>query len=106
MIYEDQPFHYEWLLKQIAAYDEILSASGVSPGAVVAIKGDYTPYVVAALLALIDRAAICVPLSPSVAAQHSEFQEIAEVQLAVTPDAGGLGEVKPLRGAPSNELTR
>jgi long-chain acyl-CoA synthetase len=106
MISDDQPFRYEWLLGQIALCDRKLSEAGIKSGTVVAIKGDYTPHVIAALLALVDRGAICVPLSPSVDLQESEFCDIAEVQVSVTPDSTGVGRVERYDRVPCNELTR
>ena len=106
MISDDEPFRYEWLLGHIAVCERALSEAGITPGTVVAIRGDYTPYVVAALLALVDRGAICVPLSPSVGVQESEFCHIAEVQISVSPDSTGIGRVERYSRVPSNELTR
>lgn len=106
MIWEDEPVRYDWLLKEIAIWDGRLTENEVTPGTVAALRGDYTPRVIAALLALIDRGAICVPLSPALAAQEPEFQEIAEVQVAITPDRTDSPAFERFNRNPSNELTR
>jgi acyl-coenzyme A synthetase/AMP-(fatty) acid ligase len=105
MIHEGRTFSYAWLLEEIAAWDKSWNANGVASGTVVALRGDYTPRAIAALLSLIDLGAIVVPLSPSVAAQEAEFLEIAEVQVAVMPNAQGATRFESFSRRPSNELT-
>jgi long-chain acyl-CoA synthetase len=106
MICEDQPFAYEWLLRRVDQWNRWLIENDVGPGTVVALKGDYTPHVVAAFLALVDAGAICVPLSPSVAAQEAEFQDIAEVQVCITPGEEIPGDIQRFSRTPANQLTR
>ncbi len=84
MIWQDRPFSYSWLLDAVRRCSREFHQHGVQEGAVTALRGDYSPEIVAALLALIDRRAIVVPLSPAVAAQEAEFLEIAEAQCVVS----------------------
>lgn len=79
----------------------------LSPGAIVALQGDFSPQMVAALLALIEHSAVIVPLSPSAGPQQQEFMGIAEVQVAIRPALDGLHDVQKFGGRePENELTR
>jgi acyl-coenzyme A synthetase/AMP-(fatty) acid ligase len=61
--------------------DEIGRAplSPVQPGDVVAVVGDFRPDCIAQLIALIERRAIIVPLSPDTRPQHAYFFEQAGV---------------------------
>ncbi len=67
---------------------------GPPPGAVVALEADFHPEAVAAMLALIERAAILVPLTSTVEASKPRFRQIAEVEWIVQP-AGNEMEVRP-----------
>jgi len=78
MVHNDRPVSYAWLLENVRQSLAHLDEQGVTAGAVAALRGDYSPQIVAALLALVDRGAIVVPLSP--AAHEASFLEIAEVQ--------------------------
>jgi acyl-CoA synthetase (AMP-forming)/AMP-acid ligase II len=91
MIHEDRPVSYSWLLENVRQCSAQLDEHGLTVGTIAALRGDYSPKIVAALLALVDRGAIVVPLSPAAAAQEASFLDIAEVQavLSYPPDAGG-----------------
>src|SRR5579885_1923750 len=106
LVSNDQPFTYEWLLEIISQWRACFIQMGLSPGAIVALQGDFSPQMVAALLALIDHSAVIVPLSPSVGPQQQEFMEIAEVQMAIRPSLDGLHEVKRFEREPENDLSR
>ena len=84
MIWQNRSFCYSWLLDAVRRYSREFDRDGIQQGAVTALRGDYSPDIVAALLALIDRRAIIVPLSPAVTTQEPEFLEIAEVQCIVS----------------------
>jgi acyl-CoA synthetase (AMP-forming)/AMP-acid ligase II len=90
MIHEDRPVSYSWLLDNVRQCSAQLDEHGLKAGTIAALRGDYSPKIVAALLALVDRGAIVVPLSPAAAAQEAEFLDIAEVQVvwSFPPDAG------------------
>lgn len=78
MIWRDQPYTYEWLEA------ERRKPLDVPPHAVVSLEADFSPSAVALLLALIDREAIVVPLTPGL--HREEFRQIAEVELIVDAD--------------------
>ena len=105
IIWRDQPVIYGVLLDMVSFWQKQLDASGVNPGQVVALEGDYSPQTVALLLALIDRATIAVPLTQSVEAHRVEFMDIAEVQVAVTFDAADEWQIEHRHVAVTNLLT-
>jgi len=80
VIFHDRPYAYAWLLQQVDEWKRELDSRGVLTGSVVAIEGDYSPRVIALLLALVDRGCIVVPLTSTVEALKPRFMEIAEVQ--------------------------
>ncbi|MEM5776481.1 MAG: AMP-binding protein, partial [Anaerolineaceae bacterium] len=80
MIWREESFSYGWLLEKIHEWKQVLTQEEVAPGTVVALEGDYSPRVVALLLALIDQACIIVPLTNTVESRKPRFKEVAEVQ--------------------------
>ncbi|HZJ16329.1 MAG TPA: long-chain fatty acid--CoA ligase [Chthoniobacteraceae bacterium] len=107
MVWHDRLFSYGWLLERVECWHQRFAAENLGSNAVVALEGDYSPEVVAALLALIDTKAVVVPLTASVSAHREEFLEIAEVQFVISflEDPEGhlvrRTDVKPVK-----ELTR
>lgn len=72
---------------------------GVGPGDVVALIGDFEPASISALLQLIERRAIVVPLTVETRADHEYFFDVAHVDVVI--EAGQLrrrehGRVHPL----------
>lgn len=106
MFWRDQPFSYGWLLGRVQHWRTRLEAAAIMPGAVVALEGDYSPEVVALLLALIERGAILVPLTASVEAHKEEFKQIAEAQVVISFDDGENGAISRREIAVTNDLTR
>ena len=105
MLGDGATYSYRWLADQIQVWESRLEMECCAAGTVVALRGDYTPHCIAALLALIRRGAIIVPLSPSVDAQAAEFMDIAEVQLVVTPDTTPSNAIERTDRTPSNVLS-
>ena len=83
IVWHDNPSTYHDLLTRIQTWHNVLDQHDIGPGQVVTIEGDYSPNAVSLLFALIERNAIVVPLTQSVAAQREEFLAIAEVQVVV-----------------------
>lgn len=106
MIHEDRPVSYSRLLENVRQCSAQLDEHGLKAGTIAAVRGDYSPQIVAALLALVDRGAIVVPLSPAAAAQEAEFLDIAEVQAvwSFPPDAGGTSMLEKRAVTPSHPL--
>ena len=83
IVWHDQAFSYGELLQRVDQARLALEAGGISAGSVVTLEGDYSPNACALLLALIERGAIIVPLTDSVATQREDFLQIAEVQVSI-----------------------
>lgn len=106
MVNRDQPFTYGWLLESVAQWRACFTQMQISPGTIVALQGDFSPQMVAALLALIDHSAVVVPLSPSAGPLEQEFMAIAEVQVTIRPSLHGLPEIQKFEREPENQLSR
>jgi long-chain acyl-CoA synthetase len=70
----------------VERWDGRLAEAGVGPGAVVALEAEFGPESVAALVALIGRAAIVVPLSSSVESAKPTSRAVAEVEWRIVVD--------------------
>jgi long-chain acyl-CoA synthetase len=101
----DRTFTYQWLLETISSWKRYFDESNLQPGSIVALQGDFSPQMIAALVALIERAAIVVPLSPGSVTQQQEFMEIAEVQFAARPSLSDGPKLERFHRAPANDLT-
>lgn len=66
IIWNGQVYTYAWLHNRIAFYRSAFAEQQIRPGAVVAIKGDFTPNSIALFLALVSVNCILVPLTESV----------------------------------------
>ena len=106
IIWREQMYSYAWLREHVEAWKSRLAAANIVRGAVVAIEGDYSPEVIALLLALIDAGCIVVPLAGSNAPQREEFKSIAEVQAAICFPEGDRFDVVSYDRAVTNPLTR
>jgi acyl-CoA synthetase (AMP-forming)/AMP-acid ligase II len=106
LVWRDREVPYGELLESARAWDRTLDAEGVGPGRVVALEGDYSPRAVALLLALVARAAICVPLSSVGPAEREEFLDVAEVEAVVTLGDGDAWRLARRDASPTHALTR
>jgi acyl-CoA synthetase (AMP-forming)/AMP-acid ligase II len=62
MVYQDQSVSYAQLQTRIEAWRGILDTHGIRPGAVVGLRGDYTPTICALFLALLRNGNVAAPL--------------------------------------------
>ena len=107
MIWRDQTFTYGWLLERVGVWRNRIATENVPRNGVVALEGDYSPEVVAAMLALIDARCVVVPLTASVSAHRADFLKIAEVQTLISFLANEEGTFHVVStSAPTNPLTR
>jgi long-chain acyl-CoA synthetase len=81
---------YGDLAERVHQLMEQFADGGPPVDAVVALEADFHPDAVAALLALIERAAILVPLTSTVEAQKPRFREIVEIEWIVEVDDAGV----------------
>jgi long-chain acyl-CoA synthetase len=84
--WRDSATTYGDLAERVHQLMEQFAELGPPVGAVVALEADFLPDAVAALLALIERSAILVPLTSTVEAHKSRFREIAEIEWIVDVD--------------------
>lgn len=78
---------YGDLLASTKAWEAELERQGLGAGSAVVLQGGFSPNTVGALLALIRRAAIVVPVTPLASTQRSSFEEIAETSATFEFDA-------------------
>lgn len=76
VIWRDRAVTYRELCSVWVDWTQQLDEHGVGAGDIVAVVADYTPASCSALLALIDRGAIVVPLAAASAAHHDEFLDL------------------------------
>jgi acyl-CoA synthetase (AMP-forming)/AMP-acid ligase II len=89
VVFHGQGSSYRQLVEMVGDWRRFLDQHHVAPGSVVALEGTYSPLLCAALLALIQRRAIIVPLSALPPAKRTEFLDVAEVEIVIT--AGETG---------------
>ena len=94
VVWRDKAVSYGWLLEEIDRQMEWLDAEGVAAGSVVSLEADFSPRSVAAMLALIERGVVVVPLSSSVDVKKPEFREVAEVEVVVRMEEDEEGTVE------------
>ena len=106
IVWNDRPISYRELLHRIQELDRFLDDHGVRRGMVVAVQGDFSPASIGLMLALIQRAAIVVPLSRSATPQAAEYVRIAEVEAVITVDEQDECSVEHRQAPVGNPLTR
>ncbi|QOS77048.1 long-chain fatty acid--CoA ligase [Paenibacillus sp. JNUCC31] len=90
LIWEGEQYSYSWLLNQVHTLNQWISREGLE-GAIIALEEDYSPYSAAALIALLERDCIVVPLDRHlVEAKRNEYIALAQVEWRMSV---GNGEV-------------
>lgn len=106
----DSTESYAGLERALDEWIARLEEKEIEPGAVVALEADFSLEAVAALLALVERRCIVVPLSSTIGAQRTEFLEVAAAQHVVSLVGGtrtGAAEapaIASLRGQGGHSL--
>lgn len=96
VVWRSRSFSYGWLLEAVARRRRSLDEDGPPAGSVVSLEADYSPDVIALLLALAERQAVVVPLAASVEAQKPRLRATAQVEVVFDSSAPG-----PLRFQPT-----
>jgi acyl-CoA synthetase (AMP-forming)/AMP-acid ligase II len=104
LIWNDQPFTYQWLQERAEQWQQELLERGVKPGQVIALEADYSPEACALLLALIVHDNIVAPLSSITPEQKGRFLEIAQVEGVFTWDGEGRWLYSPRTETVSHPL--
>jgi acyl-coenzyme A synthetase/AMP-(fatty) acid ligase len=88
-----QSVSYGALSDAIRCWKEALNQTGISPGSVVSISGDFSPASIALFLAMADHGCITVPILASANAAHrTAVLDIAQVESAFEVDAADHSE--------------
>ena len=104
LVYRGQGYRYSWLLDEIASHHRRLEKVGIGAGSVVVLHADFSPRSVAAMLCLIERSAIIVPVAPSSEQNAASFGQIAQAQFDLHLAEGQGIEVAAREGAPDHPL--
>ncbi|QUQ66622.1 ANL family adenylate-forming protein [Kutzneria sp. CA-103260] len=104
MIVDGVPHDYASLCALVGDWTAELDRHGVRAGDVVCLEAAYSPAACAALLALIARGAIIVPLSSTPPAKRAEFLAVAEVESVITVKPNGNNTFTSTGGTASHEL--
>ena len=88
LVWKEKSYSYAWLLEKISFWQEQLDSNNVTSSSIVALEGDFSPNTIAALLALIEKKSIVVPLTSSVSEKREEFLETAQADCIISLDSG------------------
>ena len=103
VFWREQAYAAGRLAHQVQQDVHFLTRQGVEPGAVVLLRGDYSPRTISLLLALIERNTILAPLLPSTLARTPALVDI--VNPAFQIDAGRDEDVTVVGRKPSPQHT-
>jgi acyl-CoA synthetase (AMP-forming)/AMP-acid ligase II len=93
---------YEWLVDRIDGACRRFDEEQLARGTVVALQADASPESCALLIALIERQAIIVPVSPA-GPDPERLMDIAQVEVVI--DSGGAAVARRRAGAPRSSHT-
>jgi long-chain acyl-CoA synthetase len=93
IVWNDQMFSYDWLEKRVYHYRKYIIEHDIKPGAVVALKGDFTPNSIAIFLSLVEMNCILVPITSSVK-NEEKLLEIAGVEFVLSINEDDNVELK------------
>lgn len=93
IVWRDHEYSYADLTERYHDWVRRLAAAGVTPGASVAVVGDFSPGSMTALLALIGLRCILVPMSRDSRDQHDQFCDIAEIDFRIDLDENDQGVI-------------
>jgi long-chain acyl-CoA synthetase len=105
IVYQEEHFSYEWLLNQIALYQQTLSLKQVPVQSVVQVNADFSPYSIALLCALVSHQCIVVPMTNIVLTKQKEYQDIASINAVIDFD-GALLDIKFLKTETHHEILK
>ncbi|KOY13084.1 ANL family adenylate-forming protein [Paenibacillus xylanivorans] len=88
LIWKDEQHSYNWLLEQVNTLSQWITREGLEEGIVV-LEEDYSPYAAAALIALLERNCIVVPLDRHlVEAKRNEYTALAQAEWRMSVGEG------------------
>ncbi|MGH9227695.1 MAG: ANL family adenylate-forming protein [Acidimicrobiales bacterium] len=104
IIWADRAHSYQWLTTRMADWADRCRRDGIEAGAVVGVRGDFSPDTVALFVALAQRACVIVPLAARGRPADDELLELAEVEHSYTPLDGPERESRRYTTPASNGL--
>lgn len=88
LIWRDEQYSYSWLLEQVNTLSQWISREGLE-GTIVVLEEDYSPYAAAALIALLERNCIVVPLDRHlVEVKRNEYTALAQTEWRMSVGEG------------------
>lgn len=88
LIWKDEQYSYNWLLDQIHTFSQWISSEELE-GAIVVLEEDYSPYAAAALIALMERNCIVVPMDRHlVEVKRNEYTALAQAEWRMSVGEG------------------
>ena len=104
VVFSNTTYSYRELLRQVGEWRGFLNAAEIAQGDVVALEGMSSAAMCAGLLALIERGAVVVPLTPLPPAKRADFIELAEVEVEITVAENGERESRRTGRRAEHEL--
>lgn len=107
LIWKDEQYRYNWLLNQVHTFSQWISRAGLD-GTIVVLEDDYSPFAAAALIALLERNCIVVPLDRHlVEAKRNEYTALAQAEWRMSVGEGkAIAKQCSVKGSGSPILAR
>ena len=83
VVFGGRTYSYKDLLRSVDDWRDFLVGHGIAAGDVVSIEGRSSVHMCAGLIALVERGAIVVPLTPLPPAKRQEFHEVAQIEVII-----------------------
>jgi long-chain acyl-CoA synthetase len=106
LVWADTRVTYGQLLDAVSDWNAELDVQKLGAGSVVAVEGTFSPKACALLLALLERKAIVVPITPGSHVHRAEFEAISEAQCTFAIDPADVVTVTHHARTPTHALTR
>ncbi len=104
-VYRDDSYSYAWLLERIDA-DRERFAKRLPPASVVMVHADFSPHAIAAVLCLIERGDVVVPIAPTSERSAGDFAALAQVGAHLRFGEDGRPAVETLAVQAAHPLLR
>lgn len=104
IIWKDQAYTYDWLLRRFDYWTKRLADERLRPGTIVILEADFSPNSVALFLALAAHGCILVPLTESVKANRAAFISIAQGEFICAIDKDDAIAITPLPNTATHHL--
>jgi long-chain acyl-CoA synthetase len=106
LIWSVRSLTYGALLARVGSWLTEFDTLGVTPGSVVLVEATFSPSACTLLLALLERGAIAVPVTPGQRVHRDEFERISEAQLTIVIAEDDSFSVTKHERVPTHALTK